>query len=142
MSILALDLGRRRVGTAISHGILASTLKPLFFDEDSPHAFYRELGQIIEAQKVEKIVVGLPLGRAGKETAQGRWTRERAREISTRFNLPVSFAEESFSSFQAKENLKGKVKPKKLARRHGILDSESAKVILEQYLHGARRPSL
>lgn len=142
MSILALDLGRRRVGAAISHGVMAEALKPLFFDEHNPGAFYRELGQIIEAQKVEKIVIGLPLGRAGKETAQGRWTRERAREISVRFHLSVSFAEESFSSFQAKENLKGEVKPKKLIRRHGILDSESAKVILEQYLHEAGHPSL
>lgn len=141
MSILALDLGRRRVGVAISHGIAASTLKPLFFDERSPGAFYRELEEIIELQKVEKIVIGLPLGRLGKETAQGRWTRERAREISVRLHLPVSFAEESFSSFQAKENLK-RVKPKKLARRHAILDSESAKVILEQYLHESRRSSL
>lgn len=128
---LALDLGKKRVGVAVSHGVMAEGLKPLNFNEQNSERFFDELKKIIEAQKVEKLVVGLPLNKDGGETEQSFWTRELAGQIARETGLEVIFAEESFSSTSAKDDL-DKL-PKKIREKQS-LDSEAARIILEQEL--------
>ena len=129
MTTLALDLGKKRVGVAISHGVMAEGLKPLSFNEQKPESFFSELKNIIEAQKIEKLVVGLPLNQDGGETEQSFWTRELAGQIARETGMEIVFVEESFSSTSAKDDL-DKL-PKKIREKQS-LDSEAARIILEQ----------
>ena len=127
MILLSLDLGKRRVGVAISHGILAEGLLTLDFDEKKKEEFFSRLQKTINEQKVEKIIVGLPLGKDGNETEQTVWTSKIGKEIEARFMLPFEFVEESFSTVSARERT-GKKKEK--------VDHIAAQTILEQYLNG------
>lgn len=124
-TILGLDLGGKRVGLAISHGVIADSLG--FLDFTNKDDFYHKILEIIAQQKVELCVVGLPLDREGRETSQSKWTRIQATQIGEKINIPIVFQEESYTSFEAKEEL-AKIKNK------GDIDARSAVIILQRFI--------
>jgi len=123
--ILAIDLGEKRVGLAISHGVVAGSMG--FLDYEDKETFYRSLNKIIEEQMVGIMVIGVPLDSRGQDTKQSFWVKSESQEIAKRTGLPVKFVEESYTSIEAVENL-SKVKEK------GEIDAASAVQILERYL--------
>lgn len=129
MTILALDLGSKKTGVAVSHGILAEALTTLYLNKSGEEGFIEKLKQIIEEQKVEQLVVGLPLSRNGKPTAQSTLIERQAKQISLTLGLPIEFCEETLTSWEA-EGQAGKDK--------ASIDAQAAKIILEQYLNEHR----
>ena len=125
MNLIALDPGRKRVGVAVSHGIMAEAFAVLEFDIKKLESFAVYLNKIIDEQKIGKIIVGLPLGRDGAETDQTRFSEEFARKLKKYINLPFEMVEESYSTSSASEN----------GAKKEDVDSEAAKIILEQYLN-------
>jgi len=123
--ILAIDLGKKRVGLAISHGVVAAPVG--FFDYEKREEFFRSMHKIINEQLVGLIVIGLPLDSKGQDTQQSMWVRSQSQEIANKTNLPIKFVEESYTSVEAVENL-NKIKEK------GEIDAASAVQILERYL--------
>jgi putative Holliday junction resolvase len=121
VTILALDFGTRRVGLAISHGVVAAPLQSITYDRSNRQAFFDELKEIVLDQKAEKIIVGLSL-RDGEPTKQSEISRQIGEEISEKLDISVDFVDESFTSVEAKEN------------DAKDIDSESAKIILERFL--------
>lgn len=132
MIALGLDFGTKKVGLAISHGVVAEVHGTLPYSEQNPDELSSKLKAIIKEQKVQMIVIGLPLGRDGKETEQGKWTKKQAEVLKGKLDLPVKFVEESFSTHEARSRLGKEVRPKDL------VDSEAARIILEQYLNEHR----
>jgi len=124
-TILGIDLGQKRAGLAISHGFVAESLG--FFDFSKKDEFFQKLKEIIDEQKVQLCVIGLPLSRKGEETSQSKWTREKAEEIGDQIKIPIVFQEESFTSAEAVEQLK-KIKQK------GEIDARSASLIVQRYI--------
>ncbi len=129
MTILALDLGKKKVGLALSHGIVAEGYATIRFNENDVSEFINQLKKIISEQKVNKVIIGLPLGRGGKDTDQSIWTKKIAKRIKNSLSLNVTFVEESYSTFQA-------------SGEEGDVDQQSARIILEQYLNENRGNSL
>jgi len=125
VNLLALDPGRKRVGIAVSHGIMAEALTVLEFDSKNLESFVFNLNKIIEGQKIDKIIVGLPLGKEGSETDQTRFSEEFAVKLKKSIDLPFEMIEESYSTTSASE---------RTAKKEDV-DSEAAKIILEQYLN-------
>jgi putative transcription antitermination factor YqgF len=120
--ILALDFGTRRVGIAISHGFVAEALESFsYLDKEEEFAEY--LKKLIQEQKVTDIAVGLPLDE-GKETEQSRWTRKQIEKLADKLDVRFHLVDESYSSLEAESGL----------GKNEDLDSESARIILEQYL--------
>lgn len=124
-AILALDLGEKRVGLALSHGVVAAPLG--FADFSKKDEFYEKLNSIIKVQNISEVIVGLPLGRNGDETKQSAWVRRQAAEIVSNIGRPIRFVEESFTSKEATEVF-GRAKQK------GETDAQSAVLILERFL--------
>ena len=135
MSFLGLDLGRKRVGVALSHGIVAEAVKTLPYDEKNTTDFIKVIKDIIREQKVKTIVVGLPLGKNGKDTDQSIWTQGQVEEHLVPLGLRIEFVEESFSTSSASDMLESK-------NRKALIDSYSAKIILEQFLNENRSSAL
>ena len=109
------------MGLAVSHGVVAAPINSIIFDKNDKKKFFGELSQIILDQKVEKIIVGLPL-MDDESTKQSEITYQIGEEIASTLKLPVEFTDESFTSIEAKEN------------NAKDIDSESARIILERYL--------
>lgn len=129
MTIIGLDLGRKKTGVALSHGVVAEGYATLDFDEDNIDNFIGKLNEIINEQKVDKIVVGLPLGKDGKDTDQSVWVKTQVQKIASATGKQIVFTEESYSSTQAEGE-------------KGDIDQQSARIILEQYLNETKDSSI
>jgi len=90
------------------------------------------------------LVVGLPVSLSGEEGEQAKRTREFARDLRQRLNLPVAFWDERLSSQEAERILasSGKTtRPSRSAGRRpekGATDLVAATIILQAYLDSRR----
>lgn len=127
-SILALDVGTVRIGVAIaSSGVgLPRPLTTLANDEQ----FSQNLRLIVNSEAVHTIVVGLPRGLDGQETAQTSLVRVFASQLQPIVALPMPFQDEALSSARAKTELQARGKP----YQKGDVDALAATFILEDYL--------
>ncbi len=132
MRILALDVGDKRIGVAVSDllGILASPLTAIERASDSKaiDAIVRTLDE----QEAGEIVVGLPISLSGGYSEQTKSVAAFVRKLEARSPVPVKTADERYSTFEA-ERLLSQSKPKR-ARSRGEIDSAAAAVILQSYL--------
>lgn len=123
MRVLALDYGKARCGCAVSDptGVLATPLQEVHAP-DSPRgmARLRELAAELEA---ERVVVGLPLTLAGRDSAQTVRTRAFAARLAARLPLPVELYDERLTTRLAERT----------GGRAGV-DSRAAAHLLETWL--------
>ncbi len=132
MRIIGLDYGEARIGVAVSD-MLETIANPL--DTISEHDREKQLEKVmavIEREKAEKIVVGLPKRMDGTMGHRAEYTKEFAEELSLRCNLPLVMWDERLSSSEAHRMLEtGGVSGKK---RKTKVDKIAAVLILQTYL--------
>lgn len=129
--ILALDIGDKRIGVAVSDpfGISGTPLAVL---KNSPNVF-NEIKKIVDEYKPQKIVVGLPLTLKGEEGEQAKKTKEFVEKLKEHIpDIEIVFEDERFTSQMAEERLSQIFKSKKKIKNK--IDAVSAVVILESYL--------
>jgi putative Holliday junction resolvase len=102
---LAIDLGSRRVGFALSDagGRLATPYE--VFQVTSPAQAAERAMQIIQSEGVERIVLGLPLNMDDSLGPAAKQTIAWGRELAQRGGKPVVFVDERLSSFEAEQGL-------------------------------------
>ncbi len=134
--ILGLDIGDARTGVAISDelGIAAHPLCTIH--RKSRKALLAELQELVTAHKVERIVVGLPLQLDGETGTQAQKVKRFAEKLERQVNLPIIFWDESFTTFEAAQILRGTKKRRK--KRKQVIDQVAAVLILEGYLEELR----
>ncbi|WP_323795241.1 Holliday junction resolvase RuvX [Nisaea sp.] len=96
--ILGLDLGSKTIGIAISDPFLRvaspiTTIQRRKFTKDA-----EELARIVEERNVGAFLIGLPLNMDGTEGPRCQSTRDFARELILRIDLPVAFFDERMST--------------------------------------------
>jgi putative Holliday junction resolvase len=127
-SILALDVGDKRVGVARA-SMIARLPEPLVTLRRGDQ-FFTELEQIIDQEAVTGIVVGLPRGLNGQITQQTTATESFIADLQRRFDLPTYLQDEALTSKKARAELQsGKSDYKK-----GDVDALAATYILEDFL--------
>jgi putative holliday junction resolvase len=132
-SILALDVGDKRVGIATASAA-ARLPKPLKTLERGP-GFFDELRNIIDAEAIGIIVVGLPRGLDGQTTRQTAATETFLAELRQQINLPVETQDEALTSRQAEAELLAGGKQ----YRRADIDALAAAYILEDFLADLNR---
>jgi putative Holliday junction resolvase len=136
--ILALDVGERRIGVAMSdeQAILAAPLTTL---KASPRE--RALAQIVALVRehhVREIVIGLPLTMNGDIGPQAKTVQTFAAELTTLLDhdQPVHFFDERLTSVAAEQMMRDLgLKPDK---RKARVDEIAASIILQDYLDHIR----
>ncbi len=124
MRYLGIDYGSRRVGVAISDegGVFAFPRETMRVS--SIDGAVRCIKNIVQEEKVDTIIIGLPVSFAGGESEQARTVRSFAALLSNAVQLPIEFQNEILSS--------------KVATREGIgderIDAAAAALILQAYL--------
>lgn len=130
-TILALDVGSKRVGLALA-SITARMPQPLttllVTNDDSD--LFSALQTIIDDQSVGRLVVGLPRGLQGQQTAQTAEILAFTRRLQQHFQLPIDMQDEALTSRQAEEELRTRGKPYTPAD----IDALAATYILEDWL--------
>ena len=127
-SIIALDVGTKRVGVALAdqNTKFPSPLITLINDDD----IWENIADIINKQDVSRIVVGLPRSLSGDDTEQTKYCREFADKLVQLYDSPVVLQDEALTSHKAEEELRSK-------NKHfdkSAVDSLAATYILEDYL--------
>ena len=128
--MLGIDWGAKRIGIAVS-------------DQDGNFVFLRRaapaaeslgsaascIAEIAKSEGATGIVVGLPLRLDGTDSDTTKRVREFATELASATDIPIILFDESLTSFEAAERTKDK----------SLLDSESARVLLENFIAACRR---
>jgi len=129
---LALDVGDERIGLAISDelGQLARPLEVVA--RKSGPASFEHIRDVVQAQKVELIVVGWPLLADGTEGAQVRSTAAYLRGLAKFVTIPLVCWDERSSTTEADAIMAEDGTSRRRARRNR--DAVAAAVILQHYL--------
>jgi putative Holliday junction resolvase len=133
--ILALDLGKRRIGLAISDplGITAQGLPNLV--RTTKRADLALLQQLILDREVKMVLLGNPIGMRGAEGRQSGWVREFAGAIEKYTGLPVKLWDERLTSVEAGRVLRSS--GISIEKRAAAVDRLSAVILLQSYLDAA-----
>ncbi|MDM8163765.1 Holliday junction resolvase RuvX [Collinsella intestinalis] len=136
MVAMALDIGEKRVGIAVSDatGRIASPVKVLPASEVIGMA--RPFRMLLEDYEPEILVCGRPMTLAGEEGPQAARVMEQARAIGRAAGLPVAFADERLSSTEAKRILREQGLNERSMR--GKVDMVAASVFLQTWLDERR----
>ncbi len=132
MRILALDVGTKTIGIAVSDELRISSNGVKTIQRKSIKSDMNELKEIIEEYKPTEIVVGLPYREDGSLSKRGQDIEEFSKKIENRFKLPIIYVDESYSTvFAEKALIEADLSRKK---RKKIIDKMAAVVILQGYL--------
>ena len=134
--ILAIDLGTKRVGLAMTDPLrmIASPYKTLHYRSD--RQLITDVLGIVEANAVETVVIGLPLHEDSSESEGSTRCRSFAAKLNRR-GVDTVLWDERYTSRDAEESLRrcGLDRRKALAK----IDSIAASYILEDYLSEIRK---
>ena len=130
--ILALDLGKKRIGLAISDplGITAQGLPNLV--RVNKRADFAALEQLVRERQVGLILMGNPINMRGDEGRQSGWVREFAQALKERTGLPVKLWDERLTSVEAGRVLRSS--GISIEKRAAAVDRLSAVILLQSYL--------
>ena len=134
MKYLGLDLGTRTLGIAISDAthLVATPVKVLRFDESEYDKTIEPLREIINSEKIEKLVLGLPKNMNNTIGDRANTTLEYKKILEDTFNLPVIMQDERLSTVAAHNYmLEADLSRKK---RKAKVDGLAASIILQTYL--------
>jgi putative Holliday junction resolvase len=136
--ILALDLGKKRIGLALSDelGITAQGLDTL--EREGRRDDIETLRKLTVEKNVRLLLIGDPLHMSGEQSRQGAYTREFAKELEYKTGIPVEFRDERWTSREAERTLRGSGIAH--GERKPAIDRLSAVILLQSYLDsGAAR---
>jgi putative Holliday junction resolvase len=130
---LALDVGNRRIGVAVSD-VTKLLAKPLgVIDRKAEDAPARVLA-LLREQDADEIVVGLPVHADGRVSAQSQLVRQFVDGLASQLAVPVKFVDERHSTQDAKAIIAEQKKRKQPMHDDAI----AAAVILQRYLDEQR----
>ena len=131
--ILALDLGSKRIGVAVSDE-LSLTAQPVLTLERrrNPREDLRSLARLCRRFEVAGIVVGNPLGPDGEITSQAAKIQAFAAELGELTKLPIHLWDERLTSHEAHQILYKAGHSRQAHRR--VVDQVAATLILQSFL--------
>ena len=132
MRVAAVDLGKVRVGLAVSDelGMVAHPRSPL--QGGHPARLVAELARLAKAEGIERFLVGLPLDRAGDEGPAAIRARKFAEQLADAAGKEVELVDERLSTVEATRRLReGGVSARKGRK---LVDGMAAAVLLQAWL--------
>ena len=125
-SILALDVGDRRVGVALADSQIKIAV-PYGYLERSDKII-QQITELMLDHDIDTLVIGYPRNQSGEATKQTESVEQFAKKLAEiEIDADLVFQDESLSSVEAERRL-GRVKDK------GEIDAEAASIILQDYL--------
>ena len=130
--LLALDLGTKRIGVAVSDE-LQFTVRPVsVIERKSWKKVLKETVRILEEFDAVGLVLGLPYNTDGSESEMSQEARRLARNFSLSVNVPVFLQDERLTSYEATSYLRRIGTDEKDIRKQ--VDSQAAAIILSDFI--------
>jgi len=129
--IMGIDYGDAHVGIALTDPlqIISHPYKVISNIENN---LFIELEEIIQSEKVGKIVIGLPYNLKGRDSLQTLEVRKFANRLKQKVAIPIVFEDERFTTIEANETLKKLHYDIKKSKK--LIDMIAASIILKNYL--------
>ena len=132
MRYLGIDYGQKRIGLALS-SVDEEVVTPYkTLKNSSRQKAITEVINIVKQEKIEAIVVGLPIGLQGEETLTTRQVRNFVADLRKKVSIPIYLMDESYSSYEAESKLRELGMSSKKIKK--IVDQVAAQDILITYL--------
>jgi putative Holliday junction resolvase len=130
MRYLAIDYGTKRTGLAICDP--AETIVSPLAVLEGQKELLKKIADVVKANGVEAIVLGLPLNMDDSEGSQAKLVLKFADQLKEHLDIPIHFQDERLSSFGAED----KLAPADFTRgkKRKRLDAIAAAQILEAFL--------
>ena len=127
-SILSLDVGTKRIGLAYCDPLcITSNILPAVNRLES-HQEIKIIRNHINELNLTGFIVGIPLNEEGQMTPQAIDCKNYGELLSNELMLPFSYINEHSSTWESSNRFRIK------KDKSGLIDSFSAKIILEQWI--------
>ncbi|HVF14502.1 MAG TPA: Holliday junction resolvase RuvX [Acidimicrobiales bacterium] len=135
--MVGLDLGKRRVGVAVSDsgGVMAVPSTTLHRTGDDVRD-RRRLAEVVRELEPERVVVGLPRSLDGSDGPAAVWARGEAAALVELLDVPVELYDERLTTVSAQRSLVAAGVKGRDRRR--VVDQVAAAVLLQAWLDGGR----
>ena len=127
--IMALDIGTKRIGVALSDYLQVIAIPNVCISREPEKKAIEEIIKIAKENRVEKIVVGVPVNMDGTLGFQAQNCIDFSQKL---LGFDIILEDERLTSEEAEERLRRRKVD--FRKNKGLIDIESACVILEQYL--------
>lgn len=134
--ILALDLGDKRIGIALSDRTLTFATGQGVIKRSSRKSDFEKIGRLLIEQNIGLVIVGLPTLPSGEEGTRAAWARDYATALGHFLRCKVELWDESLSTVDAEASLRAQGYGSKQRRER--VDSVAAAFILQSYLDARR----
>lgn len=130
--IMGIDYGFKRIGIAVSDPlhIFASSLTTVPNDNN----LFKKLSGIISGKNIILIILGIPSDEEYSGTSIIKDVRLFKENLKNKFHLEVIEWDETYTSVIAQKKVIESVSKRKSRLNKGIIDMNSAAVILQEYL--------
>jgi len=136
MRIMALDIGEKRVGIAVSDPGESVASPVCVLPSADVRSCAKPFRLVIEDWEPDLLLCGLPYTLTGEEGPQAQRIREFADAVGKATGISIEFADERLSSAEAKRSLREKGLSEKAMR--GKVDMIAASLFLQAWLDARR----
>jgi putative pre-16S rRNA nuclease len=138
--VLALDVGKRRIGLAGTDPTGALVLPLEVLKRRSAREDLDHLLGVIDDRKVQVLVVGIPIREDGSEGKIAKDARFFAGKLAAlRPALQIEFHDEAYTTVEAEDRLRKRGMDGR--KRKAVVDAVAAQVILESWLAARAQPA-
>jgi len=127
--VMALDIGERRIGVAVSDPSGTLARPHAVIQRRSKVMDFAAVARLVAELEVERVVVGLPLSLNGEIGPQARRVTRYAQALAQALEVPVELYDERYSTVTADALLAESGR-----KRRVPIDAAAAAVILQDYL--------
>ena len=135
-TVLAFDFGTHRIGVAVGNSLIRFAQPLVTIAGDSDTTTLAAIAALVNEWQPQQLVVGLPLHADGTPHAMTAKARDFARELGTRFGLPVALVDERWTTEVAQDHL-SRERGGRRGREHR--DEIAAQLILQAYFDDEQR---
>ncbi|MGC6491467.1 MAG: Holliday junction resolvase RuvX [Myxococcota bacterium] len=136
MIALALDVGTKTIGVAVSDGLGMMAHPVTTLSRRSVVKDAEALEDLVKKHRATQLVVGLPLELDGSEQRSAKLARQVGEALAERSRLPVAYVDERFTSVDAERQLIAAGMSR--AKRKLVIDQQAAVLILKSWLDARR----
>lgn len=137
MRILALDVGTKRIGVALSDELLITAQGLDSIYRKDPKADLDTIACLVRENGVSEVVVGLPVSMNGTYSAKTREVAKFMEDLAKAVDVPLKAWDERLTTVQAERALLEADTSR--ARRKKLTDKLAAQLILQGYLDSRKK---
>ncbi|TKJ43306.1 Holliday junction resolvase RuvX [candidate division TA06 bacterium B3_TA06] len=128
--VMAIDLGKKRVGVAFSDEQALMCVDALAFEVRDDRDLMRKIEKLVAGRDVAEIVVGYPINLNCERTETTRWAERIYTLLRERYHFPVNLLDERMTTALAERF----VPVKERKRDKSKVDAVAASLLLADYL--------